>query len=197
MANSQFEKMVSSLSSLPGVGKKSAYRIAFHLLRIEDRQFGQLIASLQDTRDNLDFCQICGGLTEHPVCDICNSEKRDRGLICVVEQPEDIFFIENSGAFNGTFHVLNGVISPLDGIGPEQLRIKELIQRIDDDAVLEILLATNPTLEGDATASYIHNLIRDKGVRTTRIAHGITVGGTLEYADQYTLGKAIKARLTL
>lgn len=197
MANTQFDRMVGSLTSLPGIGKKSAYRIAFHLLRMEKISFDLFIQNLQDTKINLRFCSICGGLTDHEICDICTSDKKEKEVICVVEEPEDIVFIENSGVFNGTYHVLNGVISPLDGIGPENLRINELLQRIDHNDIKEVLLATNPTLEGDATASYIHHLIKDKNIKVTRIAHGITVGGSLEYADKYTLGKAIKSRLTL
>ena len=197
MDNRFLDRMVGSLSSLPGIGKKSAYRIAFFLLRADERQFEAIIKNLVETRQNLQFCRTCGGITEEEICGICSSDKRNHSLVCIVEQPEDIFFIENSGEFEGVYHVLNGVISPLDGVGPEQLRIRELLERIETSEIEEVLLATNPTMEGDATASYLHSRLKEKGVRVTRIAHGITVGGTIEYADQYTLGKAIKSRLTL
>lgn len=187
--------MVTSLSGLPGIGRKSATRIAFHLLRMESNQFTQFLENLKSTKENLKFCRVCAGLTEHEVCDICTSEKRDSRILCIVEQPEDIFFIEKTNAFTGKYHVLNGAISPLDGIGPDQLRIAELEQRLENEEILEILLATNPTLEGDATASYIHGLLKNHSVNITRIAHGLTVGGTIEYSDQYTLSKAIQARL--
>lgn len=190
-----FDRMVSSLSTLPGIGRKSATRISFHLLRMDISQFDQLVENLRLTKANLKFCKLCAGITEHEVCDICNSDKRNSGILCIVEQPEDIFFIEKTGVFSGKYHVLNGAISPLDGIGPDQLRITELEERIQNSEVLEILLATNPTLEGDATASYISNRLRLTGIPITRIAHGLTVGGTIEYSDQYTLSKAINARL--
>ena len=197
MDNRFLDKMVGSLCSLPGIGKKSAYRIAFYLLRADEKQFDSFIKNIAETRQNLQFCQKCGGISENSICSICTSDKRNHTLVCIVEQPEDIFFIENSGEFEGVYHVLNGVISPLDGVGPEQLRIRELLERIESSEIEEILLATNPTMEGDATASYLHSRLKEKGIRVTRIAHGITVGGTIEYADQYTLGKAIKSRLTL
>lgn len=187
--------MVSSLSGLPGIGRKSATRIAFHLLRMEEHSFQQFISNIKDTKENLKFCRKCAGITEYDICDICTSPKRDHRILCIIEQPEDIFFIEKTNAFSGKYHVLNGAISPLDGIGPEQLRISELEERIASENVEEILLATNPTLEGDATASYISGLLRNSGVRLTRIAHGLTVGGTIEYSDQYTLSKAIQSRL--
>lgn len=165
------------------------------MLRMEPSAFEQFIENIRYTKTNLKFCSICAGITEHTICDICTSEKRDSSILCVVEQPEDIFFIEKTGVFSGRYHVLNGSISPLDGRGPDQLRIQELESRIGMEDIDEILLATNPTLEGDATASYIHGRLQDRGVRITRIAHGLTVGGTIEYSDQYTLSKAINSRL--
>jgi len=192
-----FTKLVSTLTSLPGIGKKSAYRIGFHLLRSDEATFRQFISSLTMVKERLKFCSLCGGITEFEVCDICSSLNRDKSIICVVEQPEDIFFIENTGEFKGKYHVLNGSISPLDGVGPDQLRIKSLITRVEEDPVAEILIATNPTIEGDVTATYIHNILKEKNIRATRIAHGVAVGSMLEFADQYTLGKAIKSRLVL
>jgi recombination protein RecR len=197
LSENQFQKLVSSFSLLPGIGKKSATRIGFHVLRMDPSSFQAWINGIKEARERLHFCQICGGLTEDPICNICDSSKRDSSIICVVEQPEDIFFIENTKEFYGKYHVLNGSISPLDGIGPDQLRIPQLMQRLESDEIREVLVATNPTLEGDATASYLSNLIKDHGIRVSRIAHGITIGGTIEYSDQYTLGKAIKSRLTL
>ncbi|WP_167884386.1 recombination mediator RecR [Leptospira ilyithenensis] len=197
MSENQFQKLVSSFSILPGIGKKSATRIGFHVLRMEDSTFQSWLNGLKEARERLHFCQICGGLTEETICDICDSPKRDKTILCVVEQPEDIFFIENTKEFFGTYHVLNGSISPLDGIGPDQLRIKPLMERLEESDIKEVLVATNPTLEGDATASYLSHLIKEREIKVTRIAHGITIGGTIEYSDQYTLGKAIKSRLTL
>lgn len=167
------------------------------MLRMDHSSFQHWIQSISEARESLQFCQVCGSLTEEPICDICTSEKRDASIICVVEQPEDIFFIENTKEYFGKYHVLNGAISPLDGIGPDQLRIKELLKRIEQSSVTEVLIATNPTLEGDATASYLSNLIKAYHIKVSRIAHGITIGGTIEYSDQYTLGKAIKSRLTI
>ncbi|WP_411824834.1 recombination mediator RecR [Leptospira sp. 'Mane'] len=197
MSENQFQKLVSSFSILPGIGKKSATRIGFHVLRMEDSTFQSWLNGLREAREKLHFCQICGGLTEEIICDICDSPKRDKAILCVVEQPEDIFFIENTKEFFGTYHVLNGSISPLDGIGPDQLRIRPLMERLEESDIKEVLVATNPTLEGDATASYLSHLIKEREIKVTRIAHGITIGGTIEYSDQYTLGKAIKSRLTL
>lgn len=197
LSENQFQKLVSSFSLLPGVGKKSATRIGFHVLRMETSAFQSWIYAIKEAREKLHFCEICGGLTEELICNICDSPKRDSSIICVVEQPEDIFFIENTKEYFGRYHVLNGSISPLDGIGPDQLRIRQLMERLRDSKTTEVLVATNPTMEGDATASYLSDLIKGFGIKVTRIAHGITIGGTIEYSDQYTLGKAIKSRLTL
>ena len=194
MTDLLFKKLVSTLSSLPGIGKKSAYRLGFHILRMDATAFSNFIESIESVKSNLKFCKKCAGITEF---EICTGESRLKNILCVVELPEDIFFIENTGEYKGKYHVLNGVISPLDGIGPENLRIKELLERLKEEPVEEVLLATNPTLEGDATASYLFNLLRATGIKLSRIAHGVTVGSTLEYADQYTLGKAIKSRLTI
>ncbi len=195
LAEPFFEQIVSSLSGLPGIGRKSATRIAFHLLRMDPDSFTNFLESIKHGKENLRFCKVCAGITEHEICDICTNPNRDSRVLCVVEQPEDIFFIEKTKVFNGKYHVLNGAISPLDGIGPDQLRIAELETRCRQEEIQEILIATNPTLEGDATASYIYGILKDTGIAITRIAHGLTVGGTIEYSDQYTLSKAIQARL--
>lgn len=197
LSDPQFQKLIQSFSSLPGIGKKSATRIGFHILRMDPTSFQSWLDNIEEAKTKLRFCNECGGLTEEPVCSICLSDRRENGILCVVEQPEDIFFIENTKEYSGKYHVLNGAISPLDGIGPEQLRIKQLMNRLDSGEINEVLIATNPTLEGDATASYLSTVIKPMEIKITRIAHGITIGGTLEYSDQYTLGKAIKSRLTL
>lgn len=197
LSDNQFQKLITSFSQLPGIGKKSATRIGFHVLRMDPASFQNWINGIKESREKLHFCEVCAGLTEEKICNICESPKRDSQIICVVEQPEDIFFIENTKEYSGKYHVLNGSISPLDGIGPDQLRIKELIERLKDGEVTEVLIATNPTLEGDATASYLSHLIKQLHIVVSRIAHGITIGGTIEYSDQYTLGKAIKSRLQI
>lgn len=181
--------------TLPGIGKKSAYRIAFHFLRLEKSLFNNFIDNLVSFKENLRFCSKCFGITENEICDICNSNLRESDFVCVVEQAEDIFFIENTGEYKGKYHVLHGVISPLDGIGPEHLKIHELLLKVEKEDIKEVLLATNPTLEGEATASYITNALKDKPLKISRIAYGVPLGSTLEYADQYTLGRAIKSRL--
>lgn len=181
---------------LPGIGKKSAYRIAFYLLRLDKSQFDQFLDNLHSIKSQLRFCIHCFGISDKEVCDICSSPQRDATVICVVEHAEDIYFIENTGEFRGKYHVLNGVISPVDGVGPEQLKIKELLYRVDEHTK-EILIATNPTLEGDATALYLQEQFKEKEIKVSRIAHGVTIGSTLEYADQYTLGRAIKSRLIM
>ncbi len=190
-------KLISSLSSLPGVGKKSALRIGFYLLRLEKKSFDDFIANLLLVRDSITFCESCGSITDKKICDICSSPDRLSNMICVVEKPEDVIFIERTGEIKGKYHVLDGVISPLDGIGPDKIRIRELLQRLKDNPVEELLIATNPTIQGDATASYISTILKDTNIKITRIAHGVTVGSTLEYADQYTLSKAIKSRNTI
>lgn len=182
---------------MPGIGKKSAYRIGFHLIRMDERDFQQFIDNLKSIKESIQFCQVCGALSESTLCDICASDKRDVHSICVVERPEDVLFIENTKEFNGKYHVLGGVISPIDGVGPDKLRIKELLQRLKEEPIEEIILATNPTLEGDATAHYIANLLKDSQIKLTRIAHGISVGSTLEFADRYTLSQAIRGRNAL
>lgn len=190
-------ELVSVLSSLPGVGKKSAMRIGFHFLRMEKTEFDSWVKSLVQIKTAAKFCSECGGISDAEICSICSNDHRSKNILCIVEQPEDVFFVENTGEFPGKYHVLGGAISPIDGIGPEKLRIRELLNRLKDSVLEEILIATNPTLEGDATASYISSLLKDSGIKVTRIAHGVTVGSTIEYADQYTLGKAIRSRLAI
>ncbi len=197
MVDEVFQNLIDALVSLPGIGKKSAYRIAFHLLRQDSSEFNRFIDNIAEAKRDLRFCASCGAISQNEICSICDSTDRNTGTICVVEQPEDIFFIENTGEFRGRYHVLNGAISPLDGIGPDEIKIKELCLRVQNENVNEVLVATNPTLEGDATATYIASLLKNFPVKITRIAHGVTVGSNIEYADQYTLGKAIRSRLTI
>lgn len=197
MTEQILNRLLTSLTTLPGIGRKSALRIGFHLLRMEPKSFEDFLSNLRLVRESITFCEICGGMTDKAVCDICDSPNRTPSTICVVEKAEDIFFLEKTGEIKGKYHVLNGVISPLDGIGPDKLRVMELLQRIKDFPVEELLIATNPTLEGNATASYLSSLLKDTPIKITRIAHGVTVGSTLEYADQYTLGIAIKFRTTI
>jgi recombination protein RecR len=188
------KRLVTTLTSLPGIGKKSAYRIGFHLIRLDSVSFDFLLSNLKEIKNNIRFCKECGSITDKEICDICTSDIRSKNILCVVEQPEDVFFIENTAEYKGRYHILNGVISPLDGIGPEKLRIRELLDRLKDQRIEEVLIATNPTLEGDATANYLSNLIHNTGIKVTRIANGVSIGSTLEYADQYTLGRAIRSR---
>ncbi len=197
MTEKLLEKFFTALNSLPGIGKKSAYRIGFHLIRMNEEEFQQFIDNLKSIKQSIQFCEVCGSLSESKICEICASDKRDVHSLCVVERAEDVLFVENTKEFSGKYHVLGGVISPIDGIGPDKLRIKELLQRLQKEPVEEIILATNPTLEGDATASYIANLLKDSKIKLTRIAHGISVGSTLEFADRYTLSQAIRSRNTL
>jgi recombination protein RecR len=191
------DRLVSTLSVLPGIGKKSAYRIGFHILRMDEASFQTFLTNLREFKESIRFCKICGSLTEFDVCEICSSPKRSSSILCVVERPEDVLFIENTGEFTGKYHVLGGVISPIDGVGPDKLRFRELLERLKAEPIEEILVATNPTLEGDATANYIVSLLEGLQIKITRIAHGVTVGSTLEYADRYTLAKAIRSRLVL
>ncbi|MBE7413085.1 MAG: recombination mediator RecR [Leptospiraceae bacterium] len=197
MVDEAFQNLIEAFVSLPGIGKKSAYRIAFHILRQDANEFDSFIKNIQEAKKNLKFCTVCGAISQNEICSICTSSNRNIGIVCVVEEPEDIFFIENTGEFRGKYHVLNGAISPLDGIGPDEIRIKELLNRVQNENLNEILMATNPTLEGDATATYIASLLKNSSIKITRIAHGVAVGSNIEYADQYTLGKAIRSRLTL
>lgn len=192
-----FQRLIDALVALPGIGKKSAYRIAFHLLRLDEVEFDKILEDIASAKKKLKFCKSCGAISQFQICALCESPERKNGAVCVVERPEDIFFIENTGEFRGKYHVLNGAISPLDGIGPDEIRLRELFSRVEEEGFTEVLIATNPTLEGDATASYIANLLKNNSVKITRIAHGVTVGSNIEYADQYTLGKAIRSRLTL
>ncbi|MHB1000532.1 MAG: recombination mediator RecR [Armatimonadota bacterium] len=187
-------KLVGELEKLPGIGPKSAQRMAFHLLRSSDEEIRTLIESITEVKQKITMCKICYNFSERDLCDICASEKRDKTVVCVVAEPRDVIAMEKTNEFRGTYHVLQGVISPMDGVGPEMLRIRELQHRITQGLIKEIILATNPTIEGDTTAMYLAGVLKPLGVRVTRIAHGMPVGGDLDYADQATLIRALEWR---
>jgi recombination protein RecR len=189
-------ELIAELERLPGVGPKSAQRLAYHLLRVSEEEAGRLAKAINHAKASLCFCRLCQNISESEVCEICSQAKRDKSLICVVAEPRDIIAVERLNEFRGLYHVLHGLMSPMDGIGPEQLRVKELLARLSDD-VTEVILATNPTIEGDATALYLAKLIKPLGIRVTRIAHGMPVGGELDYADSATLLSAIEYRREL
>lgn len=188
------ERLIGLLSRLPGIGEKSAARLAFFVLAADDAFSRDLSDALIAVKTDTRFCSVCFALTESDPCSICDDARRDRTILCVVEEPSDLLAVERSGGFAGRYHVLHGSLSPLDGRGPEQLRVKELVARLAGDEISEVLLATNPTVDGEATAVYLARLIKPLGIDVSRIAHGIPVGGSLEYADQVTVGRAIEGR---
>jgi recombination protein RecR len=191
------QDLIDELGRLPGIGPKSAQRIAFHLLAAEPADVGRLAAALQRVKDEVKFCKTCGNVAEAEQCRICLDPRRDETVICVVEEPKDIVAIERTREFRGRYHVLGGAISPIEGIGPDDLRVRELLQRLRDGTVTELILATDPNLEGEATATYLARLIKPMGLRVTRLASGLPVGGDLEYADEVTLGRAFSGRRLL
>ncbi len=187
-------ELINQFSRLPGIGKKTAQRLAYSILEQPPERAKEFAAALVDAREKIHFCKCCQALTDLEVCQICQDLGRDRTVICVVEEPKDVMAFERTREFKGLYHVLHGVISPLDGVGPDKLRIKELMSRLASGEVKEIIMATNPTVEGEATASYISRLVKPMGIRVTRLAYGIPVGGELEYADEYTLARALEGR---
>jgi recombination protein RecR len=187
-------RLLEELERLPGVGPKSAQRIAFHLMKGDEEAAARLAEAIGEVKRQVRFCDVCFNLAAEEVCEYCADAGRDRSVICVVEEPRDVVALERTGEYRGVYHVLQGAISPIDGIGPEQLRISELLGRLEDGTVTEVVLATNPNVEGEATALYLARLIKPLGVRVTRIASGLPVGGDLEYADEVTLGRALEAR---
>ncbi len=188
------QTLIDELGRLPGVGPKSAQRIAFYLLKAEPTDAKRLARAIEEAKDRVTWCRRCYNIAEGELCNFCRDERRDMHLLCVVEEPRDIVAIERTGEFRGRYHVLQGAISPIEGIGPEQLRIKELLARIGDEGVTEVILATNPNSEGEATAMYLARLLKPLGLSVTRIASGLPVGGDLEYADKLTLSQALKGR---
>lgn len=191
------EALVDKFDSLPSVGRKSAQRIAFHMLTLDDEQIKSFCKAIVNAHDNIHYCSCCQTLTDGEICSICADSGRDRKTICVVETPQDVMAIERTGEFFGTYHVLHGLISPMDGITPDQLKIKELLYRLTNENIDEVIMATNPTVEGEATAMYLSKLIKPFGVKVSRLAYGIPVGGSLEYADEVTLMRAIEGRSIL
>lgn len=187
-------QLIDQLAKLPGIGPKTAQRLAFHLLSAPPEAALTLARTLETARKAVHYCSLCGNLTDRDPCFICADERRNREMLCVVERPRDVVALEKARGFKGLYHVLHGAISPMEGIGPGQLRIKELIKRLEGGQVQEIILATNPTVEGDTTALYLAGLLRPLGLRVTRIAHGLPVGADLEYADEMTLSKALEGR---
>ena len=187
-------ELINQFSRLPGIGKKTAQRLAYSILEQPPERAKAFADALINAREKIHFCAVCQSLTDLDVCQICSDERRDKSVICVVEDPRDVMAFERTREFSGVYHVLHGVISPLDNIGPDKLRIKELMTRLSDGTVKEIIMATNPTVEGEATASYISRLVKPMGIKVTRLAYGIPVGGDLEYADEYTLARALEGR---
>jgi recombination protein RecR len=190
-------RLIGELTKLPGIGRKTAERLAFFLLKEDEKLARGIAEALIDMRQNMRFCRLCFNMTDGDLCEICANPRRNRALICVVEEPKDIWAIEKSGSFDGVYHVLMGALSPLDGVGPENLRIRELLKRVGEGKVEELIVATDPNVEGDATALYIAKLVKPLGVPVTRIASGLPVGGDLEYADSVTLSKALSGRRPL
>ena len=191
------EKLIESFEKLPSIGNKTAIRLAFYMLNASKEETDNFIKSIQDAKNNLKMCSKCYNISDTDPCNICSDAKRDNTKICVVEDVKDVVAIEKIHEYNGLYHVLHGSISPMDGIGPDDIKIKELLSRLMDGTVKEVILATNPKVEGEATAMYISKLIKPMGIKATRLAHGIPVGGDLEYTDEFTLGKAFEGRTEL
>ena len=191
-----FQNLTETLSSLPGIGQRSALRIALHFMKNTEAFAQNMSRAILELKEKLCFCKLCGGITETEVCEICSDLKRDSALLCVVEEPVDIFVIEKTGEFLGYYHVLMGALSPLDGIGPEELRLRELEERVaSEKKIVELFIATNPTLEGDATADYVHKLFQNRAnLSITRISHGIPTGSSIEFAETSVLARSIRAR---
>lgn len=187
-------RLIEEFAKLPGIGPKTASRLTYYLLRAPAEQVMTLSDAIRQLRERIVYCQVCYNISEEPVCPVCANPQRDHSQICVVEEPLDVMAIERTGEYHGVYHVLHGVLAPIEGIGPEQLKINELVQRVRQGDVREIILATNPNLEGEATAMYIARLLVPLGVRVTWLAHGLPVGGDLEYADEVTLRQAILRR---
>ena len=188
------QKLIDELGKLPGVGPKSAQRIAFHLIKIPEQEALSLADAIQQAKQKVRFCETCFNMSDEAICEICSDSQRDSSLVCVVEEPRDIVALERTREYKGLYHVLQGAINPIDGIGPEQLKIRELLERLKRNTVFEVILCTNPNIEGEATAMYLAKLIEPLGIQVSRIASGLPVGGDLEYADELTLGRALEGR---
>ena len=188
------ETLIDKFAALPGIGRKSAQRLAFHVLSGSDEEADSFADAIKHAKKNIHFCKVCQNLTEDEICPICSSSRRDRSLICVVSDPKDVLSIERGREYNGTYHVLHGVLSPMNHIGPDDIKIKELLVRLADEEVAEVIMATNPDTEGEATAMYISRLIKPFNIKVSRLAYGIPVGSNLEFADDATLNRAIEGR---
>lgn len=197
MYDGAIQDLIDELGRLPGIGPKSAQRIAFHIIQSERVDVTRLADVLRTVKERVKFCTECGNISEEDLCRICQDPRRDASIICVVEEPKDVMAIEKTREFRGKYHVLGGAISPIDGIGPDQLRIRELMARLADSNVTEIILATDPNLEGEATATYLARMLKPLGLKVSRLASGLPVGGDLEYADEVTLGRAFEGRRTV
>ena len=187
-------QLIGELTKLPGIGKKTAQRLAFYIIEMDKAEVNNLADSISKVQENLAYCSKCNNLTQNDPCHICSDSKRNEQLVCVVESVKDIVAMEKTGEYNGLYHVLHGAISPIDGVGPDDIEIKDLLPRVQEDEVEEVILATDPNVEGEATAAYISQLLKPLGIKVTRIAHGLPVGGDLEYADEVTLSKALEGR---
>ena len=190
-------KLVEQFRSLPGIGAKSAVRLAYHVLEMDRSKAEGLAKAILEAKAKVTYCSICFNITDQDPCAICQSEGRDRSVLCVVEEPRDVMAMERTREFRGLYHVLHGALSPLEGVGPDDIRIKELLQRVGAEPVTEVIMATDPDVEGEATAMYVAKLLKPLGISVTRIAHGLPVGGDLEYADEVTLGKALENRRSM
>ncbi|MBU6329260.1 MAG: recombination mediator RecR [Acidobacteria bacterium] len=191
------QDLIDELGRLPGVGPKSAQRIAFHLLKLSTTDALRLADAIALVKERVSFCQTCFNISEGEACAICTDPRRETGVLCVVEEPRDIVAVEKTGEYRGRYHVLQGAISPIEGIGPDQLKVAELLARLEPEGIAEVILCTNPNIEGEATAMYISRLLKPLGLTVTRIASGLPVGGDLEYADELTLGRALEGRRTI
>ena len=188
------QELIDELGRLPGVGPKSAQRLAFHILEADPEDMKRLVTAITTVKERVKFCSVCFNVTEQETCNICRDARRDPSVICVVEESKDVLAVERTRSFRGRYHVLGGAINPIAGIGPEQLRIRELLTRLNDGAIQEIIIATDPNLEGEATATYLARMLKTIGITVTRLASGLPVGGDLEYADEVTLGRAFEGR---
>ncbi|MEX2658736.1 MAG: recombination mediator RecR [Acidimicrobiales bacterium] len=188
------QDLIDELGRLPGIGPKSAQRIAFHLLKLPSEDTARLSRAIDEMKARVSFCERCFNISEGPACGICTDPRRDTHLVCVVEEPRDVVAVERTGEYRGRYHVLQGAISPIEGIGPDQLKVRELVARLEPEGITEVILCTNPNIEGEATAMYLARLLKPLGLSVTRIASGLPVGGDLEYADELTLGRALEGR---
>ncbi len=187
------EELIDEFEKMPGIGHKSAVRLAFYIMNMPEAKAERFVAAVTNARTKVHLCECCQNLTDKPLCDVCASDKRDRGVICVMESPKDVTAMEKTGEYKGLYHVLHGAISPMDGVGPDDIKIRELLARLTPE-VKEIIMATNSTVEGEATAMYIARLLKPMGIKVTRLAHGLPVGGDIEFADEVTLARAMEGR---